>query len=303
MAVDRPRRPSPGTMAIAGILLLAGLIGQGWAAIVTFADPALSRPTNNAWEQLIDQAVGVGLPTRFTRFIEPGFVTIEFEDLRAFAAEYHPAEHRMVLNRALSFNAAAGALKALSALPHRDVGTLYHELFHAYFDFLRSHPDRAAADPYASRLLNFAETVRGCRYQTVQITPVPQRKTVIETRFLTEGESWEALNETWALFVGWAIWSRLELSGSPRAPQPQDFARWIKRLAKADRDGDLVGYYEPEDLTERAVTRKRYLAPSHRISPEEAQILLETVLEFAPDQAARAAKAMQSPPERCSGGP
>ena len=47
---------------------------------------------------------------RLGRFISPPasradpeqFVVFEFEDLHAYAAEYHPAEHRMILDRTAS---------------------------------------------------------------------------------------------------------------------------------------------------------------------------------------------------------
>jgi hypothetical protein len=284
---------------IVAILIVTGLTAPGAAGIDA---TELRASGTQAWSQLIEQAAQLRLPTRFLRFIEPTFVTVEFEDLQAFAAEYHPAEHRMILNRALSFNAAAGTLKPLSSLPHRDVGTLYHELFHAYLDYARTHRDRAVQDLGASRLLRVAEGVRACRYQTVQITPVPQRKTALETRYLTEAESWEALEETWAVFVGWAIWTHLELSGTTRNNLANNFHRWIKRLQLADRAGDLIGYYEPQEPEERAMTRKRYLAPSHRLTPDETRLLLETVLEIPPDDASKAAKAMQSRTETCSAG-
>ena len=41
-------------------------------------------------------------PTRFLEQIPEQFVAFEFEDLHAYAAEYHPAEHRMILDRTLS---------------------------------------------------------------------------------------------------------------------------------------------------------------------------------------------------------
>ena len=37
---------------------------------------------------------------------------------------------------ALSFNAAGGALRSLRDLTNRDIQTLYHELFHAFMDYL-----------------------------------------------------------------------------------------------------------------------------------------------------------------------
>ena len=253
-------------------------------------DPApLRQPT--IWEHLIDQARAAGLPTTFIRRIPPDYVTLEFDDLHAYAAEYHPEDHRLVLNLTLSFNAAGGSLKPLSSLAPREVGTLYHELFHAYMDAIGSN----AAAEEGRHLAAFADDRRHCRYQHVMITPILQRKTATEARFLTDRESWEALNETWAVFIGWAIWTTVELQRDVPKRRPQDPVmrrQFVKRLAKADREGDLIGYYEPEQEEERAIARKRYLAPSHRITPPEVHILLADVLEFSAFDAERAAGSM-----------
>jgi hypothetical protein len=123
------------------------------------------------------------------------------------------------------------------------------------------------------------------------ITPVVQRKGETEERFLTERESWEALNETWAVFVGWSVWNQLELTGSAarsiqNSGKSQD--EWVSRLRSADREGILRGYYEPEDSGERVVARKRYLAPASRLSEQEATVLMKNVIEFSPSLLARA---------------
>ncbi len=271
----------------AGLLLVACLAADSSYGATESRDP---------WSNLLAQADTRGLPTRFLRVIEPGFVTLEFSDLRTFAAEYHPEDHRMVLNRALSFNAAGGRLKPLATLTPRDLSTLYHELFHAYLDYLTSRPDAAAADADSARLLAFARDQQQCRYRIVTITPVLQRKSVTEPRLLTDRESWEALNETWAVFVGWAIWTRLELlrgQGGSTLPRPSATENWLSRLKKADRDGEFIGYYEPEDPAERAMTHKRYLAPAHRISPREVALLLEVVLGEPAEQARRSSVVME----------
>jgi hypothetical protein len=125
----------------------------------------------------------------------------------------------------------------------------------------------------------------------VLITPVVQRKGETEERFLTERESWEALNETWAVFVGWVVWNQLELTGSKgrsvqKSGKSQD--EWVRRLKNADREGILRGYYEPEDSGERALVRKRYLAAASRLSEPEATILMQNVIESSPSLLARA---------------
>ncbi len=272
-------------------------------AITLWATDAVSaistdsgRASQPAWNRVIPEAEALGLPTRFLRQIPRDFVTLEFDELHQFAAEYHPAEHRMVLNRALSFNAAGGALRPLARMTHGELATFYHEFFHAYMDFISSAPELAARDPEAVRLLTFARKQQQCRYQQVLITPVVQRKSAVEPRILTDRESWEALNETWAVFVGWAVWTRLELQAGRKAQQRQkldDATGWLSRLQKADQNGDLVGYYEPEDPVERAVTHKRYLAHPNRVSPREVAMLLELVLGETSELARRSAATME----------
>jgi hypothetical protein len=125
----------------------------------------------------------------------------------------------------------------------------------------------------------------------VLITPVVQRKGETEERFLTERESWEALNETWAVFVGWVVWNQLELTSSAdRSIQKSGKSQeeWLSRLRSADREGTFRGYYEPEDSGERAVARKRYLAPASRLSEPEALVLMKNVIEFPPSLLVRA---------------
>jgi hypothetical protein len=217
------------------------------------------------------------------------FVSFEFDDLQAFAAEYHPSEHRMVLNRTLSFNVAGGTLRPLARLTHAELETLYHELFHAYMDYLETKEAQGELDA----LLSFGRRQQRCRYGTVLITPVVQRKTETEERFLSERESWEALNEGWAVFVGWTVWTRLEMrSGPDRSAQKFNKQRdaWLRRLEEADRDAKLRGYYEPEDPAERSVTRKRFLAPGSRLSSEEIERLMSGPLEFPADLVKQAAK-------------
>ena len=78
-----------GTVVV--LFVLTAVLDRSSAAGLRVSSPASATPAK-AWEQLITQAATLGLPTRFLRVIAPDFVTVEFEDLRAFAAEYHPAE-------------------------------------------------------------------------------------------------------------------------------------------------------------------------------------------------------------------
>jgi hypothetical protein len=246
--------------------------------------------TERMWRQLLGEAHALGLPTKFLKAVPPGFVQFDFDDLHSYAAEYHLGEHRMVLNRALSFNGAGATLRPLGRLTHAEIETLYHELFHAYIDYLVTAAETSpevASDP----VLALARVQQRCHYGSVVITPVVQRKGETEERFLTERESWEALNETWAVFVGWVVWNQLELTNSTkrsiqRSGKSQD--EWVRRFRKADREGVFRGYYEPEDSGERAITRKRYLAPASRLSEPEATVLMKSVIEFPSGLLARA---------------
>ncbi len=250
--------------------------------------------TERMWRQLLGEAQSLGLPTKFLKAVPPGFVHFEFDDLHNYAAEYHLGEHRMVLNRALSFNGAGATLRPLGRLTHAQVETLYHELFHAYIDYLVMAAE-ASPEVALHPVLAFARVQQGCHYGTVLITPVVQRKGETEERFLTERESWEALNETWAVFVGWIVWNQLELTSSTalsiqKSGKSQD--EWVSRLRSADREGILRGYYEPDDPGERAVARKRYLAPASRLSEQEVAVLMKNVIDFSPSLLARAREAL-----------
>jgi hypothetical protein len=249
------------------------------------------------WRQLINEAQAMGLPTKFLKAIPPIFIQFQFDDLSSYAAEYHPGEHRMVLNRALSFNGAGAMLRPLGQLTHAQIETLFHELFHAYIDYLVTEVETSpgvAPNP----VLTFARAQQGCHYGSVLITPVLQRKGETEERYLTERESWEALNETWAVFVGWTVWNQLELgSGAGRSIQKQGKSQdeWVSRLRIADREGTFRGYYEPEDSAERAVIRKRYLAPASRLLESEAAVILKEVIEFSPHLLARVREVFSGP--------
>jgi hypothetical protein len=277
------------------IFLCASGSGDVPFSVPTASAQAVSDPVP-LWEKLIADAKALKLPVRFLEEIPAGFARFEFDDLRTFAAEYHPAEHRMVLNRALSFNQAGGTLRPLRQLTHKDLQTLYHELFHAYMDYLVAESSRpSGAGSSAHSLLTFAREQQRCRYERVLITPVPQRRDQTEERFLTEEESWEVLNETWAVFVGWAIWTRLELgqSKSNQIDSAVGTRGWIERLRVADRQADLRGYYEPEDPAEKAIAQKRFVAPAFRISAQEVKRLMDDVLESSPDRIARSVGVMK----------
>ena len=265
--------------------------------IMSAASPVWAEPLQPASDltrlplaALISQSEELGLPTKFLRELPADFVTVTFEDLRRWAAEYHPEEHHMILNRALSFNQAAGTLRPLTKMTALEVGNLYHELYHAYMDYLESILPDPNSD--GGRLLASARELQRCRYAEVKITPVLQRRTSTEVRYLSEKEAWETQHETWGVFVGWAIWTKLELVASRGKPGLVTEG-WLKRLKKADHDAILVGYYEPEEQDERKLTQKRYLAPAYRISPEEIRAIMVLLFGEPADAADRAIAAAQ----------
>jgi hypothetical protein len=272
-------------------MVAIGFLMGGFLLVPNVGMPEEPRPSpERMWRQLLNEAHALGLPTKFLRAVPPSFVRFEFDELHSYAAEYHLGAHRMVLNRTLSFNGAGATLRPLRRLTHAEIATLYHELFHAYLDYLVMAAE-ASAELALDPVLAFARAQQACRYGAVLITPVVQRSSETEERFLSEHESWEALNETWAVFVGWVVWNQLELTGRAgqsiqQSGKSQD--EWVRRLRDADREGVFRGYYEPEGPDERAVARKRYLASALRLSESEATVLMRDVFEFSPGLLARA---------------
>jgi hypothetical protein len=100
---------------------------------------------------------------------------------------------------------------------------------------------------------------------------------------LTQAESWEALNETWAVFIGWAIWNQLEVQHKTKRSmfqEPRQADHWIHRFKTAFEKGEFRGYYVPEDPDERRLARKRYLALQSQLAVEEAIVLINQALGF-----------------------
>ena len=164
-------------MRRAAIWILAiGLVTFGVLSAPTAGVGEDPKPSSERmWRQMVSEAEGLGLPTRFLKAVPPTFVQFEFDDLHSYAAEYHLGEHRMVLNRALSFNGAGATLRPLGRLTHAEIETLYHELFHAYIDYLVTAAE-ASPELMLDPVLAFARAQQGCHYGTVLITPVVQRK-------------------------------------------------------------------------------------------------------------------------------
>ena len=268
---------------------LAMFFGHG--SRVMAAEDTSSRPSAiDAWPDLVHKAEAHGLPTGFLKEIPPDFVTVVFEDLHTYAAEYHPEDHRMILNLRLSFNKAGGALTALDRMTHHDLSLLYHELLHAYLDYLFNGPGPEKLTTRANMLLAFGKEQMQCHYRFLRINPVRQRRDATDLRFLSEQDSWEVLNETWAVFVGWGLWTKLELfpdQASYGKWNEELIDEWAVRLAAANKSGELLGYYEPDDPEERKVARKRFVAPSNGMTPKGAKLLLDIILEEPEDVWAR----------------
>jgi hypothetical protein len=249
------------------------------------SEPIGPSASNRQWERLLTEAGQLHLPTTFLKVVPPDFIRFEFDDLRAYAAEYHPGEHRMVLNRSLSFNAAGRMLKPLTKMTYKELEVLYHELFHAYMDYLASPSEQLSdAGPVSNELMDFARTQQACRYGNVMIAPVVQRPDEMESRYLTESESWEALNETWAVFIGWAVWNQLDIQHQgveSMFRQQRMMDRWAQRLEMALQKGELRGYYVPQDADERRITHKRFLAKPSQLTWREASVIMAQVLGFS----------------------
>ncbi len=256
-----------------------GLSGIAWAEEET----STNRPNpRNPWPALVQQAAALGLPTEFLTHIDPAFVNITFEDLRTYAAEYHPEDHRMILNMRLSFNEAGGALADLGRMTHHDLALLYHELLHAYMDYLYADQHLTPLNTEDKKVLDFANSQMACHYRFVRINPIRQLKGATELRFLSDQDSWEIMNETWAVFVGWVLWTKLELFDGKLSDITWTDAliqQWTDRLKKAIESGELLGYYEPDDPEERKVARKRFIAPSNGLTPQDVEHLLGHVLQ------------------------
>jgi hypothetical protein len=253
---------------------------------------AVRVPDSQAeWTRLTKELAANGLPSRFIKLIPVEFVQLEFTDLRGAAAEYHPAGHRMVFNLALSEGSQGRHFRPIRDISNTELATMYHELFHAYFDYVDFMADSVRMPPQAQRLRAEAKRLLACRYTLVNIVVGPaqkahQRKVPVEPRRLSESEGWDALNETWGVFVGWAIWNKLETTDRLGVTWDWDAVETFwDRLADAYQDGVITGYFEPADFQARQALPRLYLAPTDAISLPEIALLLEVILEETPRMA------------------
>jgi hypothetical protein len=249
------------------------------------------------WARLAKEAAEMGLPSRFLRLLPPEFVKLEFADLKNVAAEYHPDGHRMVFHLNLSEGNQGKQLRSLRQIGNRDLATIYHELFHAYFDYVEFASGTPRMTPQGARLYAEAKRFVACRYSVVEISPTVTQKSAsrkgrFEKRRISEREGWDALNETWGVFVGWAMWNKLEATARLNLATRWDWdtvEEYLDRLETAYVNGELTGYFEPADQAERRGVPRWYLAPSHAISAPEVALLLEVILDEAPGMARLAA--------------
>ncbi len=274
-------------LAIRLFLLWCCWSGPSFFAEIAVASLHEDAGAGQTWARLLAEAERLQLPTKFLKTLPSDFIHFDFDDLRTYAAEYHPGEHRMVLNRSLSFNAAGRMLRPLGKMTHKELEVLYHELFHAYMDYLEATEAASGETGHRSAtLLHFAREQQACRYAEVEIAPIALRKDETESRYLTQAESWEALNETWAVFIGWAVWNQLEArrkTGKSMVHEREQGDQWIRRLRTAFENGELRGYYVPEDPNERRIAQKRYLAKPSQLTLKEAMTLMKQVLGFQRD--------------------
>ena len=277
--------PSP-AWSLAALAFVSLIIPSlAWAAPVP--DP------QGEWARLTKEAAAMGLPTQFLRLLPLEFVTLEFADLKNVAAEYHPEGHRMIFHMALSEDGKGRRFRPVREIASQDLATIYHELFHAYFDYVEFASGTPKMTPHGARLHAEAKRLQACRYTVVEVSSVPpqknqSRKPRTEPRRLTEREGWDALNETWGVFVGWAIWNKLEATDRMNPVRRWDWEAledFLDRLDAAYHNRELTGYFEPADPEERKVIPRWYFGPGNAISAPEIVLVLEVILDESPGMA------------------
>ena len=123
--------------------------------LLVLASPSSAAPVpdpQGKWARLTREAAEMGLPSRFLRLLPLEFVKLEFADLKNVAAEYHPKGHRMVFHLSLSEDNQGRRFRPVKDIPSQDLATLYHELFHAYFDYVDFASGTPKMTPQGARL-------------------------------------------------------------------------------------------------------------------------------------------------------
>ncbi len=264
-----------------------------FTAVLLLAPPAQAGPVpdpQGEWARLTREAAEMGLSSHFLRLLPLEFVKLEFADLKNVAAEYHPEDHRMVFHLNLSEGNQGKRFRSLRQIGNHDLATIYHELFHAYFDYVDFASGTPRMTPQGARLYAEAKRFVACRYSVVEVSPTPTQKSALrkgrfEKRRITEREGWDALNETWGVFVGWAIWNKLEATDRLNPATRWDWdtvEEYLDRLETAHVNRELTGYFEPANQAERRGVPRWYLAPNYAISAPEIALLLEVILDESP---------------------
>ena len=138
---------------------------------------AVRVPDSQAeWGHLTTELADAGLPSRFLKLLPREFVQLEFADLKTAAAEYHPDGHRMVFNLALSEGNEGRRFRPIRNIGNQELATMYHELFHAYFDYSDYAADSAGLPAQAARLHAQAKRLLTCRYTVVDVVAGPVQK-------------------------------------------------------------------------------------------------------------------------------
>src|SRR2546425_11019838 len=128
------------------------------------------------WARLTTETAEMGLPSRFLRLLPVEFVKLEFAELKNVAAEYHPDGHRMVFHLNLSEGSQGKRLRSLRQIGNHDLATIYHELFHAYFDYVEFASETPRMTAQGARLYAEAKRFVACRYSVVEISPIATQK-------------------------------------------------------------------------------------------------------------------------------
>ncbi len=252
---------------------------------------ALAAPVPDSpleWARFTKELAAAGLPARFLTVLPAEFVQLEFVDLKTAAAEYHPTGHRMVFHVALSENHQGRRFRPIRDISNYELATMYHEFVHAYFDYLEFAAGSARMPEDAARVQTQAKRLLACRYTVVDVVVGPkekahQRRVSTEHRRVSESEGWDALNETWGVFVGWAIWNKLEVTNRLQSDWDAEAVELFwNRLSEAIEEGVLTGYFEPADPQARQVLPRLYLARSSAITIGEIAVLMESILEESP---------------------
>src|SRR2546425_12804847 len=152
---------SKGTLVVAMLFFLAPIVQAGPV-------PDLQ----GEWARLTREAAEMGLPSRFLRLLPLEFVKLEFADLKNVAAEYHPDGHRMVFHLNLSEGNQGKLLRSLRQVGNHDLATIYHELFHAYFDYVEFASGTPRMTPQGARLYAEAKRFAACRSSVVEVSPI-----------------------------------------------------------------------------------------------------------------------------------